>query len=350
MRKRLLIVLAILVGLGFVLAAGIAWLTFGPNTPVYSDTRSVRIPPGSDFDAVVDSLDSAGILQWDRSFRWIARATGWGDQVKAGHYVFGSGLSNYRMLNKLRRGLQEPVRLTIPPGTRREVISAVAGRDMYFERAEFDSVLTNGNLATELGTDTTHLFGFMLPETYFFYWLTSAENAVRKIKSDFDVFYDRELKEGADSLGLTKAEVVTLASIIEWETAVPEERPKVSGVYHNRLRIGMKLDADPTVQFAVMQEEGRKRRLFYNDYSIQHPYNTYLRAGLPPGPLNNPSPSSLRAAVSPDGHDFLYFVATGDGSHHFSRTLSEHNRAARRYHDLMRDRRAAQQDSAEEAE
>lgn len=349
MRKKLLITLAALLGLGLIAGLGIGWLTFGPNTPVYTGTRSVKIPPGSDFESVVDSLDAAGIVQWDASFRWIARATGWGGQIKAGHYVFGGGLSNYRILNKLRRGLQEPVRVTIPPGTRPEVVAAVAGRDMYFSRAELDSVLNDSALAAELDTDTSHLFGFMLPETYFFYWLTSAENTVRKIKSEFDGYYDRELRADAESLGLSKEDIVTLASIVEWETAVTEEKPKVSGVYHNRLRIGMKLDADPTVQYAVMQEEGSKRRLFYADYDIQHPYNTYLRAGLPPGPLNNPSTSSLRAAAAPARHEFLYFVATGDGSHHFSRTLAEHNRAARRYHDLMRERRrAAQQEDRQE--
>lgn len=347
MRKKILVAVAALVVAGLVVAGGVAWLTFGPNTPVYSGARSVKIPPNSEFDAVVDSLDSAGVLQWDQSFRWIARATGWGGQIKAGHYVVGAGLSNYRILDKLRRGLQEPVRVTIPPGTRPDVIAAVAGRDMYFSRAELDSALSNPALAEELGTDSTDLFGFMLPETYFFYWLTSAETVVRRIKEQFDAFYDRDLAARADSLGLSRADVVTMASIIEWETAVPEERPKVSGVYHNRLRIGMKLDADPTVQYVVMQQEGRKRRLLFADYRIQHPYNTYLRAGLPPGPLNNPSVSSLRAAVNPDRHDFLYFVAMGDGSHHFSRTLSEHNRAARRYHELMRERRAAQQNSAE---
>jgi UPF0755 protein len=108
----------------------------------------------------------------------------------------------------------------------------------------------------------------------------------------------------------------------------------------------MKLDADPTVQFAVMQSEGAKRRLLHEDYRIDHPYNTYIRGGLPPGPITNPSPSSLRAVVNPSRHDFLFFVAKGDGSHAFSRTLSEHNRAAREYQNIMRSRRAEQEAAA----
>lgn len=345
MRRKIILAVVVIVVLGLAVGAAGAWLVFGPNTEVYTGTRSVKIPPSSSFDAVVDSLDSAGVLQWDQSFRWTARATGWGDQIKAGHYVFGAGLSNYRILSKLRRGLQEPVRLTVPPGTRPDVVAAVAGRDMYFSPAEFDSVLSDTAFAADLGADTTSLFGFMLPETYHFYWLTGAETTVRRIKEEFDQFYERQLKAGADSLGLSKEDVVTMASIIEWETAVSDEKRMVSGVYHNRLRIGMKLDADPTVQYIVMRNEGRKRRLLYEDYRIQHPFNTYIHGGLPPGPLTNPSKSSLRAAVDPASHRYLYFVATGDGTHHFSRTLSEHNRAAREYHDLMRERRAEQQGS-----
>lgn len=342
MRRKL--VIAALVIAGLIGAAGIIgfWIAFGPNTQIYDDARGVGIRPGSDFSAVVDSLKSRGILQSEDTFTLVARATGWGDQVKAGYYTFESGQSNYDILQKLRRGLQEPVRLTIPPGTRPMVIAAVAGRDMFFDPAEFDSALADPELAERLGTDTTALFGYMLPDTYHFYWLTSAANTIAKIKGEFDRYWENELKAGADTLNLTKLDVVTLASIVEWETAVAEEKPTVAGVYVNRLRIGMKLDADPTVQFAVLQREGQKRRLLYEDYRVPHPYNTYLRAGLPPGPITNPSRSSLKAAVNPEDHAYLYFVAKGDGTHAFSRTLSEHNRAARRYHQLMRERRAAQ--------
>ncbi len=346
MRKKLIIAAVVVAALALAAGGLIAWVAYGPNTPLFSEQRSVKIPPGSSFEDVVDSLDAAGILQWDASFRLFARTTGWGHQVKAGNYVFGPGVSNYDMLSKLRRGLQEPIRLTIPPGTRPEVVSAVTGRQMYFDPAEFDSALSDPELAASLETDTAGLFGFMMPETYHFYWLTSAEQVVTSIAEHFDAYFERELRAGADSLGLSKRDVATLASIIEWETGNADEKPTVSGVYHNRLRIGMKLDADPSVQYVVMRREGVKRRLLYEDYLIEHPYNTYLRAGLPPAPLTNPSPSSLWAAAYPADHEYLYFVAKGDGTHQFSRTLGEHNRAARQYHDLMRDRRAAQDSAA----
>lgn len=349
MRRTIVTAVLLIVALGGVAAIVGFWIGFGPNTQIYDKDRGVGIPPGTQFSAVVDSLKSAGILQSEDTFKLIARTTGWADQVKAGYYTFESGSSNYDIIQKLRRGLQDPVRLTIPPGTRPEVMAAVAGRDMFFDRDEFRDALSDPALAESLETDTSSLFGYMLPETYFFYWLTSAPTTVVKIKEEFDAFWERELKAGADTLNLTKQDVVTLASIVEWETAVNEEKAAVAGVYVNRLRLGMKLDADPTVQFAVLEREGAKRRLLYQDYQIQHPYNTYLRAGLPPGPITNPSLSSLRAAVNPDDHQYLYFVAKGDGSHVFSRTLAEHNRAAQRFHQLMRDRRA-RQDSASAAE
>ena len=347
MRSRIILAGVIVIGLALTAFGGVAWVAFGPNTPDFDGERSVHIPPGSGLDAIIDSLRTEGVVRSASSFRIVARASGWGNQIKAGHYTFSAGTSNHGILDKLRRGLQQPVRLTIPAGARPPRASAVAAQHMFFEPAAFGRAVSDPRLADELVTDTLSLFGYMLPETYHFYWLTSAEQAVRTIKKEFDRFFERELRARADSLGLSKQDVVTLASIIEWETGEPLEKPMISGVYHNRLRRGMKLDADPTVQYAILQREGQKRRLFYADYRIEHPFNTYLHRGLPPAPLNNPSPSSLRAAVQPTEHEFLYFVAVGDGTHHFSKTLAEHNRAARRYHALMRERRRAANSAGE---
>ncbi len=345
-RKRLIaqIVLVLTAG-SMALLGATTWIAFAPNTPDFEGRRTVRIPPDTPFEATVDSLRASGVLRRTGAFRFMARATGWGDQVKAGRYAFAAGASNHDMLSALRRGLQEPVRLTIPPGVRPEAAASAAARNMFFAPEDFTAALADTQLAAALRTDTSALFGYILPETYHFYWLASAERAVRAIAETFDAFFERELRAGADSLGMSRQDVAILASIIEWEALREEEKPMISGVYHNRLRIGMKLDADPTIQYIVLQQEGSKRRLLYRDYRIPHPFNTYLRAGLPPAALNNPSPSSLRAAARPARHDFLYFVATGDGTHHFSRTLAEHMRAARRYHALMRQRRAAQEET-----
>ena len=339
MRKFLLIGAIVLVVLAVAGALTVYFLAFAPNTELYEGERGVKIPPGSDFDSALDSLQSAGIVGSGTTLRFFGRVTGWGGQVKAGYYTFEAGVSNHRMMDVLRRGLQSPIRLTLPPGTRPEVMAAVAGSVMAFDAADFFAALKDTALAARLDTDTTSLFGYMMPETYFFYWLTDAKRVVQKVKEQFDAHFERNLAPGAAANDLTKDDLIALASIVEWETDNVEEKPRVAGVYLNRLQIGMPLQADPTVQYAVLAREGAKRRLLFVDYQIQHPYNTYLYRGLPPGPITNPSPSSLRAAAFPEDHDYLYFVARGDGQHTFSRTLREHNRAAEEYRRLMRQRR-----------
>lgn len=216
-----------------------------------------------------------------------------------------------------------------------------------FDAPDFLAALRDPVVAASLGTDTTHLFGYMLPETYNFYWLTDAETVIRRIKEDFDSYFNTDRQAKAEAAGLSKDDVINLAGIVEWETGINDEKPRVAGVYLNRLRRrGWRLQADPTVQYAVMAREGRKRRLLNVDYGIRHPYNTYLIDGLPPGPITNPSKSSIDAVLNAEEHNYMFFVARGDGSHVFSRTLGEHNRAAAQYHALQRQRRQQAQDAA----
>ena len=326
--------------------AFVGMVAFSSNTISFEGERSVKIPPGSSFETTIDSLDAAGILELSTTFRWFGQATGWRDQVKAGHYAFESGVSNWEMLDRIRKGLQTPVRLTIPPGTRPEIAARVAARHMAFDPEDFESALRDTTLAESLDTTPTDLFGYLLPETYHFYWRTSAREVIRRIKQSFDRFADNTLHEGLEEQDLSVREATVLASIVEWETAITEEKPRIAGVYLNRLDQRMPLQADPTVQYAVLEQEGSKRRLLFVDYEIEHAYNTYQFRGLPPGPLTNPSPSSLRAIAEPESHSYLYFVADGTGGHTFSRTLREHNRAAQEYYRLMRERRAQQRNGS----
>ncbi len=329
------------------LAGALAWITLAPNTPPFEGPRGVKIPRAATFEQVVDSLQAAGILRHRPSFIWLARLTGWHRQIKAGYYTFEAGASNYHLLNVLRRGLQTPVRVTIPPGSRPEVVAAVICRALACVPDSMLAALRDSSLAAELGTDTLHLFGRLLPDTYFFYWLTDPRTVIRRVHRHFLDFFTPERRARADSLGLSIDEVVTLASIVEWE-AGPEERPRIAGVYLNRLRRGMPLQADPTVQYAILQLEGRKRRLLFADYQIDHPYNTYRFRGLPPGPITNPSPDAIDAVLQAERHDYLYFVADGKGGHVFSRTFREHVRAANRYRRLMEQRRRQARDTTDD--
>ena len=345
MRKTILIVaLVVFVLLG--IAGGVGyWMVYGVNTPEYAEARSVKILPDASFDTVVDSLVTKGILKNPGTFSLVANATGWSEQVKPGHYSLESGQSNYDLLNTIRKGLQTPVRITIPPGSRPDVVAAVVSKQLNFPPEDFLAALEDVELATELSTDTLHLFSYMLPETYFVYWLTDAKSLVKKVKGEFDQFFTPQMKQQAEEQELSVNEVLRVASIVEWETNHVEEKPDVAGVYLNRLhhRDYWRLDADPTVEYALLQLNGKKQgrwgRLFTADYKIDHPYNTYKYRGLPPGPINNPSPSSIKAVLQPRDHNYMFFVAKGDGSHTFTRTLSEHIRASREFHRLMRQKR-----------
>ena len=341
-KKWLILVIGVFVLLGVAGGTGY-WMLYGVNTPEYAEARSVKIPPGSALETVVDSLQANGILNNAGSFSLVAKLTGWGDQLKPGHYTIESGASNHDLLDTIRKGLQTPVKLTIPPGSRPQRVAQAVARQMYFSEDDFLVALRDTSLAAELGTDTLHLFSFMLPETYFVYWLSDAPAVVRKIKGEFDDFFSPTMQAGADSMGLTVEEVLRVASIVEWETQHVPEKPTIAGVYLNRLRQRWRLDADPTVQYALLQIEGQRRRLLFADYKIQHPYNTYLYRGLPPGPVTNPSPSSIEAVVRPADHNYMFFVAKGDGSHTFTRTLREHVNASRAFHRLMRERRRQQE-------
>ena len=355
MRKTILIIaLTVVVLIG--IAGGVGyWMVYGENTPAYEGSRSVKIPPNASFDTVVDSLLTKGVLKNSGTFNLVANLTGWSEQVKPGHYEIESGQSNYDLLNTIRKGLQAPVRITIPPGARREVVAAVVSKQLNFPPEDFIAALEDVELATELNTDTLHLFGYMLPETYFVYWLTDARSVVKKIKGEFDQFLTPEMEEQAKEQQLSVDEVLRVASIVEWETNHVEEKPDVAGVYLNRLQSPnyWRLDADPTVEYALLQLNGKKQgrwgRLFTADYKVDHPYNTYKYRGLPPGPINNPSPSSIKAVLQPRDHDYMFFVAKGDGSHTFTRTLNEHIRAAREFHRLMRQRRQEKAAAANQA-
>lgn len=339
MRRTFFFLVAIgLLLLGVGLGVG-GTLLFGPNTGPYDGSQRLILPKNPSLETAIDSLEAKNVLASPSTFRLVAELTGWGHQLKTGHYRVSSHTSNYALLDTLRRGLQTPVRIVVPPGSRPGTVSAVMGRRLETDSSTVHATLQDTSLAQSLDTTPSHLFGYMLPDTYHFYWNLPPEKVVRRIKQSFDQFYERHLSPGADSLGLSKSDVVTLASIVEWEALQDDEKATIAGVYLNRLAEGWRLQADPTVQYALLDTRGeRTRRVLYRDLEIQHPYNTYVHGGLPPGPITNPSPTSLRGVVNPEQHEYFYFAADGSGGHTFSRTLRDHNRAAQEYHRMLDER------------
>ncbi|HYE95217.1 MAG TPA: endolytic transglycosylase MltG [Rubricoccaceae bacterium] len=332
--KRLLL-LAVVLGL---IGLGIGYaLAFAPNARGAEEGRGVKVPEGATFETVLDSLESAGLIRSRTTLRWFGRLTGWGEQVKPGHYLVADGMSNWALLDKIRKGLQDPIRITVPPGRTPAQFAAALRRQLGTDSAAVRVALRDTSFADSLGTDLIHLFGHMRANTYDVFWTTNAKRAIERIHNWHERYWTQDKRAAARALGLTPDEVITLASIVEWEARVPEERPRIAGVYLNRLlgrtpAVRMRLQADPTVQFALMQADGGPmRRLLLRDYQFPSPYNTYLVDGLPPGPITNPSDASIEAVLNAERHDFLYFVANGTGGHTFARTGAEHAANARRW-------------------
>lgn len=287
------------------------------------------VPAGASSQHIARLLDSVGLIDHPQLFSAYARFQGAASHLKAGRYRLASGSSYAELLEILRSGAVVTVPLTIPEGL---TIREVAGRIAEYAGESAESVqafLEDSTRVTELGVPGPTLEGYLFPETYRFAEGVGVEVIVGEIVGRYRAFWGEAERVQAAALGLGEREVVTLASIVEEEARVGEERPVIARVYLNRLDIGMLLQADPTVQYALGEP---KPRLLYRDIEAvaDHPYNTYTQPGLPPGPIASPGQASLRAALDPADHDFLFFVARIDGSHEFTRTVREHNNAKNR--------------------
>ena len=243
----------------------------------------------------------------------------------------------------LQHGRPPTVTVTIPEGRRAEEIAEILHQAGLVDPQEFLALVRSGEgfafafLEDRPPEASPSLEGYLFPDTYQIPRDSDARAIITLLLSTFDARFTEEMRARAHEQGLTVHEVVTLASIVEREAVLPEERPLIASVFRNRLARGMKLDADPTVQYAMGYDEAQKtwwRTLLVEDYQFDSPYNTYRRVGLPPGPICNPGLASIEAVLSPEDTDYLYFVANtvaGDGSHVFARTFEEHQRNIARY-------------------
>jgi len=286
----------------------------------------IRVPAGAPFALVADSLAAKGVIGSTRLFRLYARIGGRANRIKPGTYEFVPGTAWHTVLDDLIAGRIITGRLVVPEGL---LLSDILGRIAEFSGVSADSLRTafgDTSAARRYDVPGPTLEGYLYPATYTLPIEAGPDTIVREMVETYQRVWTPERRSAAAAAGLSEREVVTLASIIEKEAVRPEEMPLIGAVYRNRLRIGMALQADPTVQYAL---GGHRERLLYADIDRvrDHPYNTYARAGLPPGPIAASSDRAIDAALHPTDADFLYFVARPDGTHVFSRTLAEHNRA-----------------------
>lgn len=319
------IVLLILFVLTAIVVSGSRNYRLYKTDAIASVSRSeIKIHSRIGLPELSDKLDSLDVRYDREELNWAARIHGW-RFFRPGFYRLEASESYPDFLSRLARGIQDPTEVTILPGTDPGRMSRQLGLSLRADSLDFRILLTDSSsVASDLGLSGEELFSRMLPNTYQVYWTSSPEDVIRKIVSEFDRMVATRYEDTLKNNEYTLQEVITLASIVELEAKIRDEKPRIAGLYLNRLRRNMPLQADPTVLYAI----GERRRLLFEDYQYQHPYNTYLFRGLPPGPITNPDESSIEAVLFPEEHNYYYMVASPEGTHRFSRTFEEHRRAS----------------------
>jgi UPF0755 protein len=284
----------------------------------------VIIPRGSSFTQATDSLARAKIVRWPTGFRILASIRGKDRNIKPGTYLLKPGTSWAEVLSALNGGLGLVNSVTIPEGFALSQITPLLARRLSLSADSINEAVRDTAIRSRLDVPTPTLEGYLFPDTYAFPDGTKAREAVAEMVKRFEREWKPEWDARLVELAMNRHDIITLASIIEKEARLPEERPVISAVYHNRLKKQMLLQADPTVQYAL---PAHTQRVLYRDLEVKSPYNTYMNAGLPPGPIASPGGPSIVAALFPANVVYLYFVAFPDGHHVFSTTLAEHESA-----------------------
>lgn len=290
----------------------------------------VVVPPGATMRSVTDSLEAHELIGSRRWFLLQARLRGVDRAIKPGVYEFRQGTDAGALLDQLRRGDAVRFRVTLPEGGTIYDLARSAETHLGIPRDSMLAAARDPALRARFNTSGPSVEGWLLPETFDFGGLVSAQEVVARFVEARRESWDTSWTRRAAIDSLDERSLLTLASIVEAEARDPAERPTIAAVYRNRLRIGMALQADPTVQYGYLVAQGARRpRLFNTDYGFVSPWNTYLAPGLPPGPIGNPTSEAIEAVLSPAPVPYLYFVADSSGRHRFSATYAEHLQAIR---------------------
>jgi UPF0755 protein len=339
MKKFLAFVLLLVVIVGAL--AGVMYVRVNqPYRGFDGAEQFVELPPGSGSLTIGQRLVAAGVVRDLPTFRtalWMSRQ---GRHLKAGDYRFDRAMTPFEVIDKIARGDVFVITVTFPEGLTIAEMAKIFESHGLGPAAAFVGAAGDASLVHDVDPAAHDLEGYLFPETYALSRHADASKLIRAMVARFDKVFTPELREAAAARGWSVRQAVTLASIVEKETAKPEERPLVAAVYTTRLRIGMPLQCDPTVIYALTRSGRYSGNIHKADLSIDSPYNTYRYPGLPPGPIASPGRASLEAAAHPAAADYLYFVSRNDGSHEFARTLDEHNRNVQKFQvQYFRDRR-----------
>ena len=336
-RKRIFIWIASITLLLMVaIAAFLYSLVFKPIE--LTEEVYIYIDEERDYETVVDQLKEKVELPNEDVFRLLADRMNYPNMVKTGRYAIEDGMTMPDLIRALRSGSQVPINLTFNNIRTMENLAGRLSSQLMADSISILDVLNDTSVAAKYGFNEQTFGSMFIPNTYEVYWDTNVESLIERMKREYDSFWNTERRAKAEKLGLTPLEVTTLASIVEEEATYADEYPIVAGLYINRLNRGMRLEADPTVKFAV--GDATLRRILFKHLEVESPYNTYKIDGLPPGPIRIPSTSAINATLSPAQHNYIFMCAKDDlsGRHNFAVTHAEHARNARAYQRALNER------------
>lgn len=312
---------------------------YGANFLQESTASALLIDRDDTFDSLRNKLYDTRIVDDVLSFSFVAKVLGYQDNVKPGLYLFEPKMTNLQAVRRLRAGDQVPIDLTFNNVRFKEDLAEKITAASGIDETEFLNLLNDENYANELGFTKETIMAMFIPNTYEVYWTISAKGLFERMKKEYEKFWNIDRKARAEAIGLSPLEVSTLAAIVQDECSIGSERSKIAGLYVNRIKKNMKLQADPTVKFAL--GDFSIQRILTADTRIDSPYNTYKYRGLPPGPINLPTIASLESVLNYEKHDYIYMCAKEDfsGFHRFAKTLTEHNKNARLFQNEMNRRK-----------
>lgn len=309
-------------------------------TPMLKDDKSyvVYIDQDDNIDSVYSKLDVVASHHAMSGFKTLVRHSSYGDNIRTGRYEIEKGNSTFTVFRKLKNGLQSSVRLTIPSVRTADKLAGALSKKLMLDSVVLYNAITDSAVCAKYGYTPATMLCMFIPNTYEVYWNVPLDKFLDKMDKESKRFWNFERTQKAKAMGFTEEEVITLASIVDEETANDEEKPMVAGMYYNRLKTGMPLQADPTIKFALKDFD--IRRIYNNMLSVKSPYNTYKNIGLPPGPIRIPTVAGIDAVLNHVHHDYLYMCAKEDfsGTHNFAKTYEEHLKNAEKYSSALNER------------
>jgi UPF0755 protein len=302
-------------------------------------TAYLYVTTGSDFDDLKKNIESSGLLKNQNTFLWLAIRKNLPNHVYPGRYEIPAGMNNDELINMLRSGAQKPLNVIFNSLRTVDQMAGVVAKQIEADSTAIAEFVKSKSFEKKYGFDEQKAPVMFIPNTYEFYWNTSAEQFADRMFTEYKRYWNDDRVALAKKQNLTPVEATILASIVEKETIRNDEKATIAGVYLNRLNKGWKLQADPTTVFAFfLENDSILNRVYRKHTKMDSPYNTYVHKGLPPGPICLPSLSSINAVLNPENHQYMYFVAKADGSgyHHFSKTYEQHLRYAREHYDGLK--------------